>query len=95
MLKITYASHFQRDIKAIQKKHWDVEPLKEVIRLVTNQQWDTLQRKHRDHLLKGSFGGHRECHIDLTKDWIMRYLVEGDKAVFERTGTHKEVLGKR
>jgi mRNA interferase YafQ len=95
MLRVTHTSHFQRDVKAIQKKHWDVKLLKEVVRLVANEQWDTLRRKHRDHVLKGDLKDHRECHIDLAKDWIMRYLVEGDRAIFERTGTHKEVLGKR
>jgi mRNA-degrading endonuclease YafQ of YafQ-DinJ toxin-antitoxin module len=48
MLRVIHTSHFQRDIKAIQKKHWDVELLKEVIRLVANEQWDTLSAQKRN-----------------------------------------------
>ncbi|NWH05360.1 type II toxin-antitoxin system YafQ family toxin [Desulfobacter latus] len=45
---------------------------------------ETLDPIHRDHKLIGNWKGRRECHIE--SDWLLIYMIESDKVVFERTG---------
>lgn len=62
MLKPDYTAAFQRDIKKLKRKHTDLRPLKEVIRLVLEDTADSkevLRRRHRAHTLTG----------DLTAYW--------------------------
>lgn len=66
MLKPDYTAAFQRDIKKLKRRHVNMTPLKEVIRLVledTVQSKETLRRRHRAHMLTGELSGVLECHI--------------------------------
>ena len=36
--------------------------------------------------------GRRECH--LAGDWLLIYELENDMVIFERTGSHSELLSK-
>ena len=66
MLKPDYTAAFQRDIKKLKRKHTDLRPLKEVIRLVLEDTADSkevLRRRHRAHTLTGDLNGVLECHI--------------------------------
>ncbi|MBM9538534.1 type II toxin-antitoxin system YafQ family toxin [Desulfobulbus alkaliphilus] len=47
---------------------------------------------HRDHKLIGNWKGRRECHIE--SDWLLIYVVESSRIVFERTGTHSDLFQK-
>ena len=51
-----------------------------------------IPRKFRDHLLKGNYVGHRECHIE--PDWLFIYkIIEKEKVViFTRTGSHSDLF---
>ena len=49
-----------------------------------------LERKQKDHLLKGEWVGYRECH--LTDDWLLVYRIEGSDIIFARTGTHTDLF---
>jgi mRNA interferase YafQ len=51
---------------------------------------ENLDVKHRDHKLVGSFKDRRECHIE--PDWLLIYKIEGDKIIFERTGSHSDLF---
>ena len=60
MLKPDYTAAFQRDIKKLKRKHTDLRPLKEVIRLVLEDTADSkevLRRRHRAHPLTGDLNG--------------------------------------
>ena len=66
MLKPDYTAAFQRDIKKLKRKHTDLRPLKEVIRLVLEDTADSkevLRRRHRAHTLTGDLNGVLECHF--------------------------------
>lgn len=66
MLKPDYTAAFQRDIKKLKRKHTDLRPLKEVIRLVLEDTADSkevLRSRHRAHTLTGDLNGVLECHI--------------------------------
>ena len=53
---------------------------------------DVLPKKYSDHALKGSFLGHRECHI--TPDWLLIYKKEDDLITLSltRTGSHSDLF---
>jgi len=51
---------------------------------------EKLDEKHRDHKLIGNFKDRRECHIE--PDWLVIYKIEGDKIIFETTGSHSDLF---
>ena len=59
-------SKFQKDLKRIQKRGYDLSLLSDVIKKLSNG--ESLPLKYRDHNLIGNFCGCRECHI--TPDWL-------------------------
>ena len=54
-------SKFQKDLKRIQKRGYDLSLLSDVIKKLSNG--ESLPLKYRDHNLIGNFCGCRECHI--------------------------------
>ena len=60
-------SKFQKDLKRIQKRGYDLSLLSDVIKKLSNG--ESLPLKYRDHNLIGNFCGCRECHI--TPDWLL------------------------
>ena len=64
------------------------EKLKTVLSLLISEQ--TLPPKCRDHKLMGNWKGRSECHVE--PDWLLIYLVEGDKLIAERTGSHSDLF---
>jgi mRNA interferase YafQ len=53
---------------------------------------EPLPPELRDHLLMGNFEGRRECH--LAGDWLLIYKIDENTVIFERTGSHSELLRK-
>lgn len=83
---------FQRDLKRVQKRGYDISLLTEVIKkLVQNE---PLPDKYCDHRLSGELKDCRECHIQ--PDWLLMY--EKDETTLYlysmRTGTHGDLFGK-
>jgi len=88
MLTPAYTKQFGRDTKRMKKRGKNLEKLKIIIRsLVAEEPLDDI---HRDHKLVGNWEGRRECRIE--SDWHLIYLVESDRVVFERTGTHSDLF---
>jgi mRNA interferase YafQ len=88
MLKPEYTTRFKKDLKHIQTRNWDVELLKEVIKLLCAE--TPLPERNRDHSLGGNWAGHRECHIQ--PDWLLIYKAGNGVLVLERTGSHSDLL---
>lgn len=88
MLKPVQTSKFKKDYKKVKTQNKDMEKLVEILRLLINQQ--PLLDKNRDHALTGSLNKYRECHIE--PDWLLMYRVDGQKIIFERTGSHSELF---
>lgn len=84
------SSRFQKDIKRIQKRGYNMNLLKEVVRKLSYG--ETLEAKYKDHPLSGEFYGCRECHI--TPDWLLVYeIYEEDLILYlTRTGTHSDLF---
>lgn len=90
MYAVKPTTKFQKDLKRIQKRGYDISLLTEVIkRLAAGEQ---LPEKNKDHALSGNFVGCRECHI--TPDWLLIYEIADDKLILylTRTGTHSDLF---
>ena len=90
MYKIRPSAKFQKDLKRIQKRGYDITLLKDVINLLVNEK--VLPIMYKDHNLSGNFKGCRECHI--TPDWLLIYEISDDELILylTRTGTHSDLF---
>mgnify|MGYP001626045129 CR=1 FL=1 len=90
MYKIRPTNRFQKDLKRIQKRGYDLSLLTRVLKLLAAG--EPLPEKNRDHPLTGDFRGCRECHI--APDWLLIYEVEEETLILylTRTGTHSDLF---
>ena len=44
------------------------------------------------HRLAGQWAGSNECHVCNAGDWLLVWAVRDNLAVFQRTGTHREIF---
>lgn len=90
MYSIKPTSKFQKDLKRIHKRGYNITLLTEAIEILVKG--DPLPAKYKDHNLIGDFIGCRECHI--TPDWLLIYkIVENDLILYlTRTGTHSDLF---
>lgn len=89
MYEISYTTSFNRDLKKIKKRGYDLKLMSVVVRKL--QLGESLEPKYKDHYLTGNWKGYRECHI--LPDWLLVYKVDDDKLVLvlSRTGTHSDL----
>ena len=66
MYAIRPSTRFQKDLKRIQKRGYDLAFLTAVIKKLAAG--EELPPKNHDHQLVGDYGGCRECHI--APDWL-------------------------
>ena len=64
------STKFQKDVKRIQRRGYDISLLTEIIKKLANG--ETLPEKNKDHNLGGDYAGCRECHI--APDWLSMSL---------------------
>ena len=88
--RIKPTSRFQKDLKRIQKRGYQIQLIKEVVRKLSDG--ETLEAKYKDHPLTGDYAGCRECHI--TPDWLLIYEIYEDELILylTRTGTHSDLF---
>lgn len=81
---------FQKDLKRIKKRGYDISLLTEIIKSLAAG--NSLPAKNKDHSLSGNFGNYRECHV--TPDWLLIYEIDGDNLFLylTRTGTHSDLF---
>ena len=85
-----YTKQFERDIKRSQRRGKNLEKFKIIARaLFAGEPLDAI---HRDQRLVGNYAGRRECHLE--SDWLLIYKTEESRLVFERIGTHSDLLRK-
>ncbi len=53
MLKVRYSNQFKKDYKLIQKRGYDINKLKVVVQLLSEE--ETLPAKYKDHYLTGNY----------------------------------------
>lgn len=90
MYTVKPTTKFQRDLKRIQKRGYDISLLTDVIKkLAAGEQ---LPERNKDHSLSGDYVGCRECHV--TPDWLLIYEIVDETLVLylTRTGTHSDLF---
>ena len=95
MLRVAYTAKFQRDVKHLKKKRYDLGPLETLIDLVaqnTPEALEELRRRHNMHDLKGEWSGSRECHVANAGDWLVIWRDEDTFVIFQRTGSHDDLF---
>ena len=90
MKKLSQTTQFAKDIKRIQKRGKKVAKLKSIVMALANG--ESLDPKHRDHPLVGSWKNARDCHVE--PDWVLIYTVDTHSLRLERTGTHSDLFKK-
>ena len=90
MYKIRPTVKFQRDLKRVKKRGYNISLLTDVIKRLA--MGEPLPEKNRDHILSGEYLGCRECHIAL--EWLLIYEIDGDELILylTRTGTHSDLF---
>lgn len=90
MYSVKATTKFQRDLKRIKKRGFDISLLTDIIKKLAAG--EALPEKNRDHQLFGNYVGCRECHI--TPDWLLIYEADGDTLYLylTRTGTHSDLF---
>ena len=81
---------FQKDLKRIQKRGYNIDLLTEIIKKLANG--EGLPPKNRDHALTGNYASCRECHS--TPDWLLVYeILEKELILYlTRTGSHTDLF---
>ena len=75
MYNIRPTTKFQKDLKRVKKRGFDISLLTDIIKKLAAG--EPLPEKNREHQLSGDYTGCRECHI--TPDWLLIYEVDGDE----------------
>ena len=90
MYNIKPTSKFQKDLKRVYRRGYDISLLSEIIKKLAAG--ENLPPKNKDHALTGNNSGCRECHI--TPDWLLIYELDGDTLFLylTRTGTHSDLF---
>ena len=90
MYSIRPTTKFQKDLKRIEKRGYNISLLTDVIKKLANG--ERLPEKNRDHVLAGDYAGCRECHI--APDWLLIYEISDNELILylTRTGTHSDLF---
>ena len=90
MYKIWPTKRFQKDLKRIKKRGYDMNLLSDILKKLAKG--EPLPPKNHDHPLTGDFDGCRECHI--TPDWLLVYERAEEELILylTRTGTHSDLF---
>jgi len=90
MLKISFRTKFKKELKQQEKRGKDLQLFLNIAKKLANE--ELLEKKYRNHPLKGEFKGRWECHLE--PDWLLVYFKNEEEIIFERTGTHSDLFKK-
>ena len=90
MLKLKTTNRFEKDYRKAHKSGREMLRIKRTMSWIANKQ--PLPPELRDHKLIGNYQGRRECY--LASDWLLIYKIERGTVIFERIGSHSELLKK-
>lgn len=93
--KPDFTPRFKRDYKRLAKRGADLRALHELFSLICENTLEARQellRHHNMHRLSGAWAGSNECHVCNAGDWLLVWAVKDSLAIFQRTGTHEEII---
>ena len=90
MYTVKFTSSYKKSYKLMKKRGLDLSLLDDVVDIL--RQGKTLDKKYKDHLLKGEYAGFHECHIK--PDWLLIYLIENNVLTLTLvdTGSHSDLF---
>lgn len=90
MYTVKFTSSYKKSYKLMKKRGLDLSLLDDVVDIL--RQGKTLDKKYKDHLLKGEYAGFHECHIK--PDWLLIYLIDNDVLTLTLvdTGSHSDLF---
>ncbi len=90
MYSIKPTTKFQKDLKRIKRRGYDLSLLTDIIKKLANG--EALPEKNKDHTLGGNYQSCRECHI--TPDWLLIYQIHEETLILylTRTGSHSDLF---
>ncbi len=90
MYTVKATAKFQKDLKIIQKRGYDISLLTNVVKIIASG--EPIPPKYKDHELKGNYKGLRELHI--TPDWLLIYEIDKETVILylTRIGTHSDLF---
>jgi mRNA interferase YafQ len=84
---IHYSKRFLRDLKRIDKRHYDLTKLDKALELLRDGA--VIPRMYDKHPLSGEYVG---CFsLTLAPDWRLVYYIDGECVYLMRTGTHSDL----
>ncbi len=90
MYSIYFTSKFERDLKLVKKRGYDISQLEYVIE--TLELTGKLSPKYLTHKLKGNYSECLECHIK--PDWLLIWQQDNEtmEIFLIRTGSHSDLF---
>ena len=90
MFQINYTSKFKKDFKAISRRNYDLQLLKQIIAYLAET--GTVPEKYLSHKLKGKYSDCWECHLQA--DWLLIWIIDeqNNEIWLTRTGTHSDLF---
>jgi mRNA interferase YafQ len=88
MLKPVATGAFKRDYRLATRRGKKIDKLDGILNRLIEEL--PLDPSNRDHALTGNWIPRRECHIE--PDWLLIYKIDGNRIIFERTGTHSDLF---
>lgn len=91
--KIIPSKRFEKDMKRCQKRGYDMQLVKDAIRLLAET--GTLPSEYKPHQLHGDRKGQWECHIQ--PDWLLIWEQHDQELILVmlNTGTHSDLFSKK
>jgi len=93
MYTIRYTGEFKRQMKLCERRGYDMELLRDVIRTLSTE--GKLPGKYQPHVLHGNRKGQWECHIQ--PDWLLVWEQHDQELILImlNTGSHSDLFGKK
>lgn len=90
MLKLVIENSFDKDYKREAKSGLDTQALLNIINKLQSQ--EILDKKYKDHQLKGILKDFRECHVK--PDLCLIYKIKEESLHLIRLGSHSKLFKK-
>ena len=81
-------SRFKKDLKLMKRRGKDIDKLEEIVTLLAHDK--PLPPENCDHILKGEWTNHSECHIE--PNWLLIYRKIHNELILFRTGSHSDLF---
>ena len=90
MYTVKFTAAYKKSYKLMKKRGLDLNLLDKVVDEL--RQGNPLDKKYKDHILKGEYAGFHECHIK--PDWLLIYLIEDNilTLTLVNTGSHSDLF---